>query len=72
MQTNNERRSDDSIANILPKLTNDEYQTLLSCLAYRQFGKCCGLLTSQTINELISKIQDKTIETNTYTRMEGC
>ena len=50
---------------LLPKLTDNEYETLLSCLAHRQFSKCCGLLTSKTIDELIQKIQGRTIEPNT-------
>ena len=53
--------------NLLPKLNNEEYELMLSCLATGGDGEC-----DNEILLLISKITDGTIESNTYARTEGC
>jgi hypothetical protein len=68
MQTNNKRHNDESTLNLLPKLTNDEYEKLILCLTAIESNLwllllCCNTTIDdvshedyKSIRELISKI----------------
>tara|TARA_R100001480_G_scaffold153645_2_gene157082 strand:+ start:71 stop:265 length:195 start_codon:yes stop_codon:yes gene_type:complete len=61
--------------NLLPKLTNGEYDLLLTSVGCA-LQKCDQLDDSKQAEkellDLYGKIETQTIELNTYIRMEGC
>jgi len=68
MQTNSKRHNDDNITDLLPKITEEQYRIIIMALhtLEKHYPK------DTRISELTDLVSTQTIETNIYSRLDGC
>ena len=77
MQTNNKRHNDESKANLLPELNDNEFDLLLTSIGCAlqkcdQLNSKFGRQAEEELIDLYNNIQINSIETDSYIRMDGC